>query len=95
MHISKILAEAEASSEPSFSLEFFPPKTTQGIDNLYSRWETTIIPMAPKFIDVTWGAGGTLSGLTLEMVSVAQNLYGLNTLMYVIQVLMRNSLTTT
>lgn len=36
----------------------------------------------PQFIDVTWGAGGRLSGLTLEMVKVAQSVYGLETCMH-------------
>ncbi|KAL5455864.1 hypothetical protein PMIN06_004241 [Paraphaeosphaeria minitans] len=38
--------------------------------------------LGPKFIDVTWGAGGSLSSLTCEMVKVAQSVYGLETCMH-------------
>lgn len=38
--------------------------------------------LGPTFIDVTWGAGGTLSSLTCEMVKVAQSVYGLETCMH-------------
>lgn len=81
MHIKDILAEAEASGKPTFSFEFFPPKTAQGVQNLYDRWEKQIIPLNPNFIDITWGAGGRHAELTTEMVSVAQGIYGLNSCM--------------
>lgn len=38
--------------------------------------------LGPAFIDVTWGAGGTSSKLTCEMVRVAQSIYGLETCMH-------------
>ena len=38
--------------------------------------------LGPTFVDVTWGAGGRLSGLTCEMVKVAQSVYGLETCMH-------------
>lgn len=38
--------------------------------------------LGPQFIDITWGAGGRLSDLTLEMVKQAQNTYGLETCMH-------------
>lgn len=38
--------------------------------------------LGPAFIDVTWGAGGSLSNLTCEMVKVAQTVYGLETCMH-------------
>ena len=38
--------------------------------------------LGPAFIDITWGAGGTLSQLTCEMVNVAQSVYGLETCMH-------------
>ena len=36
----------------------------------------------PAFVDVTWGAGGRLSHLTVEMVRVAQSALGLETCMH-------------
>lgn len=38
--------------------------------------------LGPAFIDVTWGAGGHLSNLTVDMVKVAQSVYGLETCMH-------------
>ena len=38
--------------------------------------------LGPTFIDVTWGAGGHLSNLTVDMVKVAQSVYGLETCMH-------------
>ena len=81
MLIKDMLAEAEASGQPSFSFEYFPPKTAQGVQNLYDRMER-MYSFGPKFIDITWGAGGQSADLTLEMVLQAQNLYGLETCMH-------------
>ena len=33
--------------------------------------------LAPDFIDVTWGAGGSTSDLTIEISTTAQNMCGL------------------
>lgn len=81
MHIKDKLAHAEASGRPGISFEFFPPKTAQGVQNLYDRMDR-MHGLGPSFIDVTWGAGGRLSELTCEMVSVAQSVYGLETCMH-------------
>ncbi|KAI9800868.1 MAG: hypothetical protein M1825_003651 [Sarcosagium campestre] len=81
MHIKDKLAEAKRSGQPMFSFEFFPPKTAQGVQNLYDRMDR-MHAMGPSFIDVTWGAGGRLSHLTCEMVNVAQSVYGLETCMH-------------
>jgi methylenetetrahydrofolate reductase (NADPH) len=81
MHIKDMLAEAERSGKPSFSFEFFPPKTAQGVQNLYDRMDR-MHGLGPSFIDITWGAGGRLAQLTCEMVNVAQSQYGLETCMH-------------
>lgn len=81
MHIREKLAQKEASKEPGISFEFFPPKTAQGVQNLYDRMDR-MHGLGPSFIDITWGAGGRHSDLTLEMVGVAQSVYGLETCMH-------------
>jgi methylenetetrahydrofolate reductase (NADPH) len=81
MHIKDIVAEAERSRQPTFSFEFFPPKTAQGVQNLYDRMDR-MHSLGPSFIDITWGAGGRLAQLTCEMVDVAQSQYGLETCMH-------------
>ena len=81
MHISKKLAVAHESHKPTYSFEFFPPKTAQGVQNLYDRMDR-MHDFGPAFIDITWGAGGRHSTLTLEMVKAAQSQYGLETCMH-------------
>ncbi|MGA0372412.1 MAG: methylenetetrahydrofolate reductase, partial [Paracoccaceae bacterium] len=45
------------------SFEFFPPKT---IEASFRLWDTvqTLAPLAPRFVSVTYGAGGTTRQLT-------------------------------
>lgn len=81
MHISRKLAANHAANKPSFSFEFFPPKTAQGVQNLYDRMDR-MHDLGPAFIDITWGAGGRHSQLTCEMVDAAQSRYGLETCMH-------------
>lgn len=81
MHISQKLAQAHENKKPTFSFEFFPPKTAQGVQNLYDRMDR-MHDLGPAFIDITWGAGGRHSQLTCEMVNAAQSQYGLETCMH-------------
>jgi methylenetetrahydrofolate reductase (NADPH) len=81
MHISSKLAFSHEKSKPTFSFEFFPPKTAQGVQNLYDRMDR-MHDLGPTFIDITWGAGGQRSRLTCEMVNAAQAHYGLETCMH-------------
>jgi methylenetetrahydrofolate reductase (NADPH) len=81
MHISSKLAASHEASKPTFSFEFFPPKTAQGVQNLYDRMDR-MHDLGPAFIDITWGAGGRHSQLTCEMVNAAQAHYGLETCMH-------------
>lgn len=81
MHIKDMLLEAERNGHPSFSFEYFPPKTAQGVQNLYDRMDR-MYNFGPKFIDITWGAGGNIAELTCEMVLQAQAVYGLETCMH-------------
>ncbi|OTA94313.1 hypothetical protein M434DRAFT_71586 [Hypoxylon sp. CO27-5] len=81
MHINEMIAEAEKTGQPSFSFEYFPPKTAQGVQNLYDRMER-MYDFGPKFIDITWGAGGRIAELTCDMVVQAQAYFGLETCMH-------------
>jgi hypothetical protein len=64
-----------------FSLEFFPPKTDAGIENLYLRIER-MSSLNPLFIDITWGAGGSTKDLTLTIASHVQVYLGVPVLMH-------------
>lgn len=82
MKVSDKLQQAQqTSATPTFSFEFFPPKTSQGVQNLYDRMDR-MYDLGPQFIDITWNAGGRQSSLTLEMISNAQSVIGLNTCMH-------------
>lgn len=81
MHVHEMIADAEKTGQPSFSFEYFPPKTAQGVQNLYDRMER-MYDFGPKFIDITWGAGGRIAELTCEMVVQAQTYFGLESCMH-------------
>lgn len=83
MKISQKLQQAHSPgpSKPTYSFEFFVPKTSQGVQNLYDRMDR-MYDLGPQFIDITWNAGGRASNLTVEMVSTAQASIGLETCMH-------------
>ncbi|MFF3540214.1 methylenetetrahydrofolate reductase [NAD(P)H] [Streptomyces sp. NPDC002466] len=60
------LPELLASGTPSFSFEFFPPRTAAGTRTL---WEAIrrIEALSPTFVSVTYGAGGTSRDRTVEV----------------------------
>ena len=73
MRIDQILAAAD---EPVFSFEFFPPKTPEGEANLYAAI-AQLKPLDPAYVSVTYGAGGSTRGKTLEIVSRIRDEHGL------------------
>ena len=54
-------------TERTFSFEFFPPKTVEGMDKLRATREQ-LAQLHPKFFSVTFGAGGSTRDRTLETV---------------------------
>lgn len=56
-----------------FSFEFFPPKTEEGVENLYDRMDRMVMHQ-PAFCDITWGAGGSTSAITLDIANKMQNM---------------------
>ena len=49
------------------SFEFFPPKTQEGVDKLRAT-RTQLALLKPKFVSVTFGAGGSTQQGTLDTV---------------------------
>ncbi|XP_010277866.1 PREDICTED: probable methylenetetrahydrofolate reductase [Nelumbo nucifera] len=64
-----------------FSFEFFPPKTEDGVDNLFERMDR-MVAHNPAFCDITWGAGGSTADLTLEIANKMQNMVCVETMMH-------------
>lgn len=65
------------SAAPRVSFEFFPPKT---LEASFKLWETVrlLAPLAPQFVSVTYGAGGTTRKLTHEAVTTIGGQFGLD-----------------
>lgn len=59
--------ESQRSHPRSFSFEFFPPKTTDGVDKLRAVWKQLAL-LGPRFFSVTYGAGGSTRERTFEVV---------------------------
>jgi methylenetetrahydrofolate reductase (NADPH) len=62
MRIDEILEDRK----PCFSFEFFPPKTEEGMENLF-RAASELRRDDPAFVSVTYGAGGSTRNLTIEV----------------------------
>ncbi|MUL40903.1 methylenetetrahydrofolate reductase [NAD(P)H] [Streptomonospora sp. PA3] len=60
------IRELLKTGEPTFSFEFFPPKTDEGLRKLW-RVIRQIEALQPSFISVTYGAGGGTRDLTVEI----------------------------
>ncbi len=60
----------------TFSFEVFPPKTAKGMDNLYRTIEV-LAEFGPDFVSVTYGAGGSTSKDTMDIISEVQRRFGL------------------
>ena len=73
MRIDEILRE---SDEPVFSFEFFPPKTPEGERNLYAAVDQ-LRGLDPAYVSVTYGAGGSTTGKTIEIVSRIRDEFGI------------------
>ena len=63
MHIADILK----AGTPTFSFEFFPPKTPQALEQLFENIRQ-LEPLKPAFVSVTYGAGGSTRELTHDLV---------------------------
>jgi methylenetetrahydrofolate reductase (NADPH) len=66
--VTELLRFAHERGEPIFSFEFFPPKTDEGVRQLYETIEA-LRPLGPAFVSVTYGAGGSTRQRTLELVT--------------------------
>ncbi len=72
MRIDQILA----AEGPVFSFEFFPPRDEAGEQRLYQAL-AELRSLEPAFVSVTYGAGGSTRGKTIEIVRRIRDEYGL------------------
>ena len=70
------LADLYARAGLTLSVEFFPPKTDKGEENLFSEIEI-IKRLHPGFCSVTYGAGGSTREKTVDLVDAIHGRCGL------------------
>lgn len=64
------------SGQPIFSFEFFPPKTDEGVEHLFQTIGE-LKALAPAFVSVTYGAGGSSRQRTVELVQRIKGEHGI------------------
>jgi methylenetetrahydrofolate reductase (NADPH) len=72
MRIDEILG----GPEPVFSIEFFPPKTREKVEELFETVEA-LKPFNPDYVSVTYGAGGATRDGTVEIATRIKQEHGL------------------
>jgi len=70
------ISELFGKGRPLFSFEVYPPKTEAGAATL-QRTLAELTDLAPDFVSVTYGAGGSNRDHTVELVSRVQHEHGL------------------
>lgn len=65
-------------AKPVISFEIFPPKPDFPLDTVFTTLEG-LKELRPAFISVTYGAGGSSSARSIEIVDKVKNHYGLET----------------
>jgi methylenetetrahydrofolate reductase (NADPH) len=75
MRICNILNQ----KKPTISFEIFPPKRIFDYNTIKDTIED-LTHLKPDFISVTYGAGGSTKGKTLEIASLLKNVYNTETL---------------
>ncbi|KAI2503390.1 Methylenetetrahydrofolate reductase [Fragilaria crotonensis] len=71
--IIDLLNQKKEGDLPFPSLEYFPPRSDEGVKNLYSRMDRMKETIRPLFTDVTWGAGGSTATLSMDIALQAHN----------------------
>jgi len=74
------ISELHGRGRPVFSFEFFPPKSDEGARALMATVADLRDALAPDFVSVTYGAGGSTRERTLEVVSRIQSELGITSM---------------
>ncbi len=75
MRIDEIIA----SERPTFSVEFFPPKSEEATEQLYAT-ARSLRELEPDFVSVTYGAGGGTREGTVEITRALKDEHGFETM---------------
>jgi len=67
---------------PVVSFEFFPPKTENGERTFFAKTLPALAELRPDYCSVTYGAGGSTRGKTLEIVDRIQKEHDLTALVH-------------
>ena len=65
--------------KPAFSFEFFPPKDSDGFDQLFQTIDN-LKSWNPAFVSVTYGAGGSTRLKTIDLVGRIKKEIGLESM---------------
>lgn len=65
-----------AGKKPVLSLEIFPPKADYPLDSVFTTLDG-LQHLAPDFISITYGAGGSTTGRSLEIAQRVRGQYGI------------------
>jgi methylenetetrahydrofolate reductase (NADPH) len=71
--------EIIATRGPTFSVEFFPPKTDEAREGLFAT-ARSLSELEPDFVSVTYGAGGSTRDGTVEITRELRDELGLETM---------------
>jgi methylenetetrahydrofolate reductase (NADPH) len=69
---------AISKNETTFSVEFFPPKDDGGVERLWAAMDS-LHDLAPDFVSVTYGAGGTTRDRTIRIATEIKERTGIET----------------
>lgn len=67
------------SDKPLVSLEIFPPKVNYPLDTVFNTL-SSLNELKPAYISVTYGAGGSTAGRTIEIADKIKNYYNIEAL---------------
>ncbi len=73
------IRELLSTGRPSFSFEFFPPKTDDGRAQLLDAIDA-LRDLRPTYVSVTYGAGGATRDLTVDLVGRIKREHGIETM---------------